>query len=57
MESRVYYYARVSSAGQNLARQLDMFKALGADENNIITDKQSGADLQRTGYLYLKYFH
>ena len=32
-----------------------MFKAIGADENNIITDKQSGADLQRTGYLYLKY--
>lgn len=55
MESRVYYYARVSSTGQNLARQLDMFKAMGADENNIITDKQSGADLQRTGYLYLKY--
>lgn len=55
MESRVYYYARVSSTGQNLARQLDMFKAIGADENNIITDKQSGADLQRTGYLYLKY--
>lgn len=27
-----------------------MFKAMGADENNIITDKQSGADLQRTGY-------
>lgn len=52
MESRVYYYARVSSTGQNLTRQLDMFKAMGADENNIITDKQSGANLQRTGYLY-----
>lgn len=54
MESRTYYYARVSSTGQNLARQLDMFKKMGAEESQIITDKQSGADLQRMGYLYLK---
>lgn len=54
MESRTYYYARVSSTGQNLARQLDAFKSMGAEDSQIITDKQSGADLQRMGYLYLK---
>ena len=30
MESRTYYYARVSSKEQNLDRQIAAFKALGA---------------------------
>ena len=30
MESRTYYYARVSSKDQNLDRQLAAFRALGA---------------------------
>lgn len=54
MENRTYYYARVSSQDQNLDRQLAAFKALGAPERDIITDKQSGKDLNRTGYLALK---
>ncbi len=54
MSSKTYYYARVSSTEQNLARQLEAFYALGADERDIITDKQSGKNLERVGYAALK---
>lgn len=54
METRTYYYARVSSKEQNLDRQLEAFKALGAEERDIITDKESGKDLNRTGYTALR---
>ncbi len=54
MDSRTYYYARVSSKEQNLDRQLAAFKALGAQERDIITDKESGKSLERTGYQALK---
>lgn len=54
METRTYYYARVSSKEQNLDRQIEAFKAIGADERDIITDKESGKDLNRTGYTALK---
>lgn len=54
MESRTFYYARVSSKEQNLDRQIEAFKALGAEERDIITDKESGKDLNRTGYTALK---
>lgn len=54
MESRTYYYARVSSKEQNLDRQIAAFKALGATERDIITDKESGKDLERIGYQALK---
>ena len=54
MESRTYYYARVSSKEQNLDRQIAAFKALGAQEREIITDKESGKDLERAGYQALK---
>ena len=54
METRTYYYARVSSKEENLDRQIEAFKALGADERDIITDKESGKDLNRTGYTALK---
>lgn len=54
MESRTYYYARVSSKEQNLDRQIAAFKALGAQEREIITDKESGKDLDRSGYQALK---
>lgn len=43
IESRTYYYARVSSKEQNLDRRIAAFKALGAQERNIITDKGSVA--------------
>lgn len=54
MESRTYYYARVSSREQNLDRQLAAFAALGAQERDIITDKESGKDMNRSGYNALK---
>ena len=54
MENKIFYYARVSSKEQNLDRQIEAFKNLGADEREIICDKESGKDLERTGYQALK---
>ena len=54
MDNRTYYYARVSSKEQNLDRQIAAFRALGAPDREIITDKQSGKELERTGYQALK---
>lgn len=54
MDSRTYYYARVSSKEQNLDRQIAAFNALGAQEREIITDKESGKNLERAGYQALK---
>lgn len=54
MDNRTFYYARVSSREQNLDRQLAAFAALGASERDIITDKESGKDLDRRGYTALK---
>lgn len=54
MESRTYYYARVSSKDQNLDRQIVAFKEMGATDRDIISDKESGKDLNRIGYLALK---
>ena len=54
LNSRTYYYARVSTTEQNLDRQLEVFKSLGADDRDIITDKQSGKNLDRSGYMALK---
>ena len=54
MDSRTYYYARVSSRDQNLDRQIAAFQALGAQDRDIITDKESGKDLERAGYQALK---
>ena len=52
--SRTFYYARVSTSEQNLDRQLEAFRALGANEREIITDKESGKNLNRPGYQALK---
>ena len=54
MNSKTYYYARVSTTEQNLDRQIELFRSLGADDRDIITDKQSGKDLDRPGYTALK---
>ena len=54
MEQRTFYYARVSSREQNLDRQIAVFDAMGAQERDIITDKESGKDLDRRGYMALK---
>lgn len=54
MENRTFYYARVSSQDQHLDRQIAAFKQLGAQDRDIVTDKQSGKDLDRAGYQALK---
>ena len=51
---RTYYYARVSTNEQNLDRQLEAFKNMGADDRDIITDKASGKNMERLGYQALK---
>lgn len=45
-----YAYARVSSADQNLNRQLDSFAEFGISPKNIYTDKKSGKNFEREGY-------
>ena len=54
MDNKTFYYARVSSREQNLDRQIEAFKKLGADEREIICDKESGKNLDRSGYQALK---
>ena len=54
MESRTWGYARVSTKEQNLDRQLIALMESGVEERNIITDKESGKDLDRKGYQALK---
>lgn len=54
MNNKIFYYARVSSREQNLDRQIEAFKKLGADEREIICDKESGKNLNRSGYQVLK---
>ena len=54
INSKIFYYARVSSKEQNLDRQIEAFKKLGADEREIICDKESGKNLERSGYQALK---
>lgn len=53
MGNRKFGYARVSSKEQNLDRQIIALKEY-VPEENIITDKQSGKNLERPGYQALK---
>ena len=53
-DSKVFYYARVSTREQNLDRQSAAFKAVGAADRDIIVDKASGKDMNRDGYTALK---
>lgn len=52
--ARTWGYARVSSSGQSLQRQLDMLHAYGIGEREIVCDKASGKDFTREGYTALK---
>lgn len=54
MKSKTFYYARVSTKDQNLDRQLAVFYNMAADDRDIIVDKESGKDFNRTGYQALK---
>lgn len=52
--SKTFAYARVSTKEQNLDRQLNVFKEMGIEERDIITDKASGKNLNRPGYQTLR---
>lgn len=51
--SRVYGYARVSSADQNESRQIDALKAAHVIDSQIYVDKQSGKNFDRPAYKML----
>lgn len=53
MENRIMGYARVSTKEQHLDRQLLELKKY-VPEENIVTDQQSGKNLDRPGYQALK---
>lgn len=48
-----YFYGRVSSKDQNLARQLESAKKY-KDIDKVFTDKQSGKNFNRDGYQQMK---
>ena len=54
MNNYTYGYVRVSTKEQNLDRQLLAIKKYISDEKNIITDKESGENLDRQGYQILR---
>jgi len=47
-------YARVSSKEQNEARQIDAFRSQGIEDAQIVVDKESGKDFDRTHYRGLR---
>ena len=51
---KTYGYARVSTREQNLDRQIRALLDCGVAERDIVTDKASGASLERPGYTALK---
>lgn len=53
MKNRIYGYARVSSADQNLDRQLDALERFPVQTNLIYADKASGKDFRRPQYQRL----
>lgn len=54
VENKEFGYARVSASHQNTDRQIVALKEYGISERDIIIDRQSGKDFNRSGYLSLK---
>ena len=52
--NKVFGYARVSTKEQHLDRQIKALLDCGVEERDIVTDKASGASLDRPGYQALK---
>lgn len=52
---KTYGYARVSTKEQHLDRQIKALLDCGVEERDIVTDKASGASLERPGYQALKH--
>ena len=53
MENQIYGYIRVSSRDQNEDRQVIAMREFGIAEKNLVIDKQSGKDFERTQYRRL----
>ncbi len=53
MENQMYGYIRVSTREQNEDRQVIAMREFGVPDGNVVTDKQSGKDFARPGYLRL----
>ena len=51
--SEIFAYARVSTDGQNLDRQLEQLRPLVKDERYIFCDHASGKDFSRKAYQSL----
>ncbi|MEG1726154.1 MAG: recombinase family protein [Anaerovoracaceae bacterium] len=47
-------YVRVSTVEQNLDRQISKMKDLGVDDRFLFTDKSTGKNFDRPGYLAMK---
>ena len=54
MSTKLFGYARVSTADQNEDRQVLDLIEYGVDERDIYVDKQSGRSFERTNYLALR---
>lgn len=54
MGSKVFGYARVSTARQKEDRQVEALLGYGVDGRNIIIDKESGKSMDRQGWQTLK---
>lgn len=52
--NKIYGYARVSTKDQNLDRQIKAIKDYGVNERDIITDKATGKNFNRIGYITLR---
>ena len=51
LEPKTFGYARVSSKGQNLDRQIFLLKEEGIDERDIFVEKESAKDFERPVFL------
>ena len=54
MNTKTFGYVRVSTADQNVERQLTKMRELGIDERDIFIDKASGKNFNRPQYQALK---
>ena len=53
MEPKTFGYARVSSKGQNLDRQIFLLKEEGINERDIFVEKESAKDFERPVFRQL----
>ena len=49
----IFGYVRVSSSGQNIARQMDGMRRFGIPKSHVFVDRQSGKDFERASFKSL----